>query len=144
MQIVRVTESEYKIPKEILWCLILALAIVMQYAFTIYFVTMRARIRVFSRKFMEQFDEIHREAFPGQETAPQFGYPDSGNGYFSKKLSYSDWFNMNNAQRAQINFLEHMTFLILGTMICAAYYPVWALVLQCFIFMGRLLFSIGY
>ena len=70
MQIVRVTESEYKIPKEILWCLILALAIVMQYALTIYFVTMRARIRIFSRKFMEQFDEIHREAFPGQETAP--------------------------------------------------------------------------
>ena len=37
-----------------------------------------------------------------------------------------------------------MTFLIVGTLISAVYYPIWALVLQCFIFMGRLLFSIGY
>ena len=44
MQIVRVPESEYQIPKELLWCLILALAITMQYALTIYLVTMRARI----------------------------------------------------------------------------------------------------
>ena len=60
MQIVRVPESEYKIPKEMLWCLILAMAIVIQYLITIYAVTMRARIKVFNRKFMEQFDEIHR------------------------------------------------------------------------------------
>ena len=70
MQIVRVPEAEFKIPKELLWCLILAMAIILQYVITIYAVTMRARIQVFSRKFMEQFDEVHREAFPGQETAP--------------------------------------------------------------------------
>ena len=70
MQIVRVPEAEYKIPKELLWCLILAMAIVLQYVFTIYFVTMRIRIKTFTRKFMEQFDEQHREAFPGQEQAP--------------------------------------------------------------------------
>ena len=51
---------------------------------------------------------------------------------------------MSNAQRCQINFLEHITFLIVGTMISAFYYPVWALVMQGFIFCGRLLFSIGY
>mgnify|MGYP000915892281 CR=1 FL=1 len=67
MQIVRVPESEYKIPKELLWCLILALAIALQYVATIYLVTMRIRIKTFSRKVMEQFDEVHRNAFPGQE-----------------------------------------------------------------------------
>ena len=53
MQIERVSESEYNIPKELLWCLILAMAIIIQYVFTIYVFTMRARIRVFSRQFME-------------------------------------------------------------------------------------------
>ena len=66
----RVPEAEYQIPKELLWCFILAMAIVLQYVVTIYAVTMRARISVFNRKFMEQFDERHREAFPGQDTAP--------------------------------------------------------------------------
>ena len=111
---------------------------------TIYMVTMRARIQVFNRKFMEQFDEMHREAFPGQDASPKYGYPDSGNGFYSKKLPYADWFNMNNGQRAQGNFLEHITFLIVGTLISAVYYPVGALVLMCCIFVGRLLFSIGY
>lgn len=65
MKIERVPESDFKIPKELLWCLILALAICLQYVLTMYFVTMRARLRAFNRKFMEQFDEMHREAFPG-------------------------------------------------------------------------------
>ena len=144
MQIVRVPDSEYKIPKELLWCLILAMAIIMQYVFTMYFVTMRMRIKTFTREFMSQFDDEHRAAFPGQSQAPKNGYPDTGNGYFSKKLSYSAWFNFNNAMRCQINFLEHLNFLIVGTLITAMYYPFWALILQCFIFLGRLLFTIGY
>ena len=144
MQIVRVPEEQYKIPKEMLWCLILAMAIVIQYLITIYAVTMRARIKIFNRKFMEQFDDMHRQAFPGQEHAPEFGYPDTGNGFYAKKLPYADWFNFNCAQRCQVNFLEHITFLVLGTIICAFAYPVWALVLQAFIFLGRLLFTIGY
>ena len=60
MQIARVSESEYKIPKELLWCLIMAMAITVQYVATMYMVTMRARAKAFTRKFMEQFDEIHR------------------------------------------------------------------------------------
>ena len=51
---------------------------------------------------------------------------------------------MNCGQRCQVNFLEHINFLIVGTLICAFAYPVWALVLQCFIFAGRLFFTIGY
>ena len=122
----------------------MALFITLQYIFTIYAFTMRARIQVFTRKFMEQFDAEHRAAFPNHEQAPKFGYPDTGNGYYSKKLPYADWFKMNNGQRCQINFLEHLNFLILGPIIGAFYYPLVAVILQCFIFVGRLAFSIGY
>ena len=51
---------------------------------------------------------------------------------------------MNNGQRCQINFLEHLHFLILVPLVAALAYPVWALAFQCFMFAGRLLFSIGY
>jgi hypothetical protein len=54
---------------------------------------------------MKQFAKEHAEAFGGQKQT-QFGYPDSGNGRYAKKLPYLDWYDMNNGQRAQINFLE--------------------------------------
>ena len=43
-----------------------------------------------------------------------------------------------------MNFLEHLNFLIIGTMIAACGYPWVAFGLQCAIFLGRLLFTIGY
>ena len=75
----------------------------MQYVLTAFAVTYRVRCQVFSRKFMEQFDAEHNAAFPDQKNAPKFaipprkvGYPDTGNGYYSKKLPYAEWFKMNN------------------------------------------------
>ena len=144
MQIERVPESQYVIPKELLWVFILTMAIVLQYVATMYTATMSARIKSFTRAFMEQFDEEHREAFPGKERAPEWGYPDTGNGRFGKKLPYADWFRMGNGQRCQINFLEHLHFLILSPIIVALWFPIVAIVLQCVIFVGRLMFTIGY
>ena len=61
--------------------------IVTLYLLTTYFSTMAARIRVFKRDFMKRFDEDHKKAF-NLPTAPEFGYPDSGNGRFAKQLPY--------------------------------------------------------
>ena len=46
---------------------------------------------------MQDFDEVHREAFPLEQKSPDLGYPDCGNGLFGKKLSYALWFKMCNA-----------------------------------------------
>ena len=105
---------------------------------------MRIRIATFRRRFMNQFDKIHHEAFSWAEKAPEFGYPDSGNGRYSKKLPYPDWFNMGNGQRCQINFLEHMTFAILAPVLISFSYPMPALVIAVGIFTGRLIFTISY
>ena len=51
---------------------------------------------------------------------------------------------MQNGQRAQINFLEHITFVLVSTFICGLYFPTWTVILQAIIFTGRLMFSIGY
>ena len=44
------------------------------------------------------------------------GYPDMGDGLYSQKLSYADWFTFKKAQRGHLNMLESVTivcFLIL-------------------------------
>ena len=76
--------------------LIVVCLLVMQYAFTMYFFTMAARIRVFTVEFMDQFKQMHCVAFPHRPEPPQWGYPDTGNGFYGKKLSYEHWYNMNN------------------------------------------------
>ena len=129
--------------KEISRVLFGACAIVTLYVLTVYFFTMAARLSVFTKDFMKKFEEDHKKAF-NLTTAPEYGYPDSGNGRFAKKLAYADWFKMNNGQRAQINFLEQITFMVISTVVVGLVYPDWAFWLQLGIVFGRLAFSIGY
>ena len=49
------------------------------------------RYKVFNEEFMKQFDAEHQEAFG--TNAPKGGHPDDGNGYYSQKLSYKDWYD---------------------------------------------------
>ena len=51
---------------------------------------------------------------------------------------------MNNGQRVQINFLEHITFAVVGPAIAGLGYGWLALPCAILIFIGRLLFTIGY
>ena len=46
------------------------------------------------------------------------GYPDTGNGVYSDKLTYEQWFTWNKANRGHLNFLETVSivcFLVLVT-----------------------------
>ena len=92
MEIRLVEATRPKIPTEFAYVLIMLGAIAIQYVLTMYFFTMKARIACFRRGFMRQFDEMHIKAFPGATKAPQFGYPDSGCGFYGKKLPYAHWF----------------------------------------------------
>ena len=93
---------------------------------------------------MRQFDEIHKQAFPEKTKAPEFGYPDTGNGWYSKQLPYEDWFNFSNAMRCQINFLEHLTFAILCPIFISFTKPTVALIVAIGIFLGRFIFTLSY
>ena len=68
--------------------------------------TMKTRTQVFKGSFMKKFEDEHKKAFPYDKRPPDLGYPDCGSGWYSKQLSYKDWFKMNCAQRCQMNFLE--------------------------------------
>ena len=71
------------------WVLILVCLLSIQYAFTMYAFTMRARLNAFTAEFMKKFAEEHAAAFPNRPTVPEFGYPDCGNGRYGKQLSYT-------------------------------------------------------
>ena len=71
---------------------------------------------------MKKFADEHQKAF-GVSKAPELGYPDTGNGRFSKQLNYFSWFKFNNAQRVQINFLEQISFFLIASVASAAYCP---------------------
>ena len=67
-----------------------------------------------------------------------------GNGYFSKKLSYKDWYEFNNAQRVHYNFLESLPIVLVLLFISALKQPLAALILACIYFVSRLIYSLGY
>ena len=144
MKIAATTQTGLNIPKQYVWVLLMLALIVFQYVLTIYFFTMRARLAVFRRNFLRQFDKEHAEAFPHMDKAPEYGYPDTGCGYYGKRLPYADWFKMNNGQRTQINFLEQITFEIISSFIASLVYPQYALYSLIGWFFGRAAFTIGY
>ena len=54
------------------------------------------RKKIFNAEVMSHFEDVH-EAALGKGTKPPVGegYPDTGNGRYSSKLPYSDWFEFN-------------------------------------------------
>lgn len=63
------------------------------------------RRTIFSDQFMKtNFEKDHLKYV--KQPVPKQGYPDCGNGLYSDKLSYKDWFQFNLDQRAHKNYLE--------------------------------------
>ena len=91
---------------------------------------------------MAQFNDIHQEAFGTEPSA--LGYPDNGNGYYAQKLSYKDWYEFNNWQRAQNNFLETIAPVIVMTLMTAITQPLMAVVCAGLLIVGRFIYSLGY
>tara|TARA_B110000285_G_C14735326_1_gene428321 strand:- start:92 stop:592 length:501 start_codon:yes stop_codon:yes gene_type:complete len=112
----------------------------------VYFMTMMTsggkRGKIFTKEFMEQFNEEHQKVF-GTD-APVGGHPDDGNGYYSAKLTYAQWYDFNNAQRAHLNFLETAIPVAAMVLICAINQPLLALICMIGLVLGRIMYAIGY
>ena len=84
-------KSQIQMEESFTWCLIILMALMWLYIVTIYFCTMRIRLRVFNKEYMSQFADEHRAAFPEKPDPPQYGYPDTGYGWYGRKLDYYQW-----------------------------------------------------
>ena len=93
---------------------------------------------------MSQFDKEWCDAFPTHTCAPRGGSPDDGNGYFSQRLSYKDWFIVNKIQRPQQNMLENFQVVMVLSYVTSLRYPVASVVLLGVILIARIIFTLGY
>jgi len=108
-----------------------------------FFIPGKLRGELFNEEFMKKyFGEEHKNA-TGKEIE-KGGYPDMGNGKYSAKLSYEDWYKFNNAQRAHQNFVEFAPSGFVMLFIAGIYFPVATAVLGLALFIGRIFYSIGY
>ena len=121
---------------------LLLLVIFMILYFFVLFCQGSKRAKVFNAEFMAQFDTEHEEAFGTK--ASKGGYPDTGNGYYSQRLSYKDWYEFNNWQRAQNNFLETLTPVVVLALMTAITEPLMACISMAVLIFGRLFYSLGY
>ena len=120
-----------------------ALAIAVQCFFIGMIVGGGLRRKVFTKEYLEKhFGEEHKKA-TGQEIV-KGGYPDTGNGLYAFKLSYKDWYDFNNRQRAHYNALEHVATMITIVVVAGISMPIAASVIGWIYFVGRIISTIGY
>ena len=102
-----------------------------------------ARKKTFTEEWMkENFGQEHREAL--NDDIKGQGYPDMGNGIYSQKLSYKQWYEFNSAQRAHYNYVEWIASTLALILIAGVYFPVPSAALGLGVFLGRLIYAIGY
>ena len=103
----------------------------------------KVRGQVFTEEFLKNnFGEQHKEATG--EDIPKGGYPDSGSGLYSQKLTYKQWFDFNNAQRAHYNFVEMMPSTLVFLLVGGIYFPVPSAVIGLVTAISRAIYSYGY
>ena len=69
------------------------------------------------QKTVQMFRDDHKKAYGPEEKINHQGYPDTGNGRFSKLLPYEKWFLFNVLQRKHYNSLEMLIPLLPITLI---------------------------
>mmetsp|Transcript_45260 Transcript_45260/g.33039 ORF Transcript_45260/g.33039 Transcript_45260/m.33039 type:complete len:153 (+) Transcript_45260:131-589(+) len=103
------------------------------------------RREYFSDEFMKKnFGEQHLEAFPTETAPPKGGYPDTGCGYYSRKMEYKDWFFFNLSQRVHQNFNEQVTIVLFVLLFAGVFYPLTTVGLGLMYSVGRFLMWWGY
>ena len=125
------------------WVLLVAVIIVTFCLLIGLILVLNKRKQVFSKEFMEtNFNEIHENAF--KNSLPGLGFPDNGNGFYSKKLSYKAWFEFNNIQRCHGNFLEQLPITLTLLLVAGIFFPEVVTGIGCFYILGRILYTVFY
>ena len=120
------------------------LLIAVQLILFMYIYVLKMRIKIFNGKFFKEsgFVEQHKTAF--KENPANLGYPDTGNGRYSMKLQYKEWYQFNCAQRCHLNYIEGLPLIVVGTLIGGIAYPFLTFAVQVLYILGRQLYSDGY
>lgn len=72
------------------------------------------------------------------------GYPDMGNGFYTKNLNYQQWYSFNNAQRAHQNYVEWIASCLVFLLIGGLYFPIPAAAVGAGVVLFRIIYACGY
>lgn len=109
------------------------------------FGVMGPRKKYFTDDWMsENFDQYHKMHMGADAPVPKMGYPDTGAGYYSKKLPYKAWYELNCAQRIHGNSMEHMSWCLPLILISGVFQPQMTAFLTSIVITGRELYRFGY
>jgi len=132
------------VPAKYGWVLLASVSIGFQCFVVGFGMVLNRRKKYFNKEFMEKnFKEEHKKEV-GDYPLPSGGYPDQGNGRYSQKLTYKEWFDFNNAQRVHQNFVENVGIIIPATLIAGLRFPQTAAIAGGVHFLGRFLYALGY
>jgi glutathione S-transferase len=67
-----------------------------------------------------------------------------GSGLYAQKLTYKQWFDFNNAQRAHYNLIEIAPSAFIFLLIAGVYFPIPAAIIGLALVFARAIYSIGY
>jgi uncharacterized membrane protein YecN with MAPEG domain len=103
------------------------------------------RKKYFTAEFLEEnFGKEHREAFGEDSKVPKNGYPDCGDGRYSSKLTYYQWFNFGNAQRVHQNNIEQLPIYLVNVLLGGLFNPRVAAVYGLLVLFARIEYTRGY
>ena len=74
---------------------------------------------------------------------PTGGYPDTGNGFYSRKLSYRDWFLFAVERQTYQDFVDSLTVLSFSALVAGIAFDYLTICLLAVHIVTRLLFEIG-
>ena len=95
-----------------------------------------------NKKEIVALQEEHKKNFG--TPINDMGYPDMGNGRYSAQLSYTQWVEFNNAQRAHYNMVESSAPVLATVIVGGLFQPIACSILGNMYAIGMLLFSYGY
>ena len=75
---------------------------------------------------------------------PKFGYPDMGNGWYSTKLSYKQWYEFSLVQRVHYNFLESCIIICFLILVAGIRHPGYTVIAGITYSVARLINAYGY
>ena len=97
-----------------------------------------SRYKAFTEEFMAQFEEEHKQAFPETELQVKGGLPDTGTGWYARKLPLKEWFELNTKTRVAANLVEWMPFYVVLPPIAGIFFPLPAIICCGVIFVARI------
>jgi len=100
------------------------------------------RERMFSHAYLDTWSLDHHKAI-GDDPA-NLGWPDDGNGRYTRSLGYYDWYWLNISKRIYLNDIEHLAYVLPCTIVSAFVHPYISSGLLFTYLIGRTLYRDGY